>query len=42
MIYKISILRRAQKELADLPKTDFERVRDAILELSENARPIGL
>ena len=41
MIYKISILRRAQKELADLPKTDFERVRDAILELSENARPIG-
>ncbi len=41
MIYKISILRRAQKELADLSKTEFERVRGAILELSENARPIG-
>jgi mRNA interferase RelE/StbE len=39
MNYKISILLRAQKELADLPKTEFERVRDAILELSEDARP---
>jgi len=41
MIYQISILRRAQKELADLPKTDYVRVRDAILKLTENARPIG-
>ncbi len=41
MIYKISILRRAQKELADLPKTEFGRIRDAIFDLSENARPIG-
>lgn len=41
MNYKISILRRAQKELADLPKTEFGRVRDAILDLSENARPSG-
>lgn len=41
MIYRISILRRAQKELADLPKIEFGRVRNAILELSENARPVG-
>ncbi len=41
MIYKISILRRAQKELADLPKTEFGRIRGAIFDLSENARPIG-
>ncbi len=41
MIYQISILRRAQKELADLPKVDYARVRDAILKLAENARPIG-
>ena len=41
MNYKISILRRAQKELADLPKTEFGRIRDAILDLSGNARPSG-
>ena len=29
MSYEVLILRRAQKELADLPKTDYERIRDA-------------
>ena len=41
MSYEISILRRAQKELADLPRTDYERMRDAIAALSENPRPVG-
>jgi mRNA interferase RelE/StbE len=34
-------LRRAQKELADLPKADYERVRDALAALEENPRPTG-
>lgn len=41
MTYQIAILRRAQKELADLPKPDYTRVHEAILKLTENARPIG-
>ena len=39
--YRIYILRSAQRELAKLPIPAFERVRDAILELSENPRPVG-
>jgi mRNA interferase RelE/StbE len=39
--YEVLILRRAQKELADLPKADYERVRDAVAALAENARPAG-
>lgn len=31
MSYAISILRRAQKELANLPSRDYERVRDAFM-----------
>jgi len=38
MSYEVLILRRAQKELADLPKTDYERIRDAVGALAENPR----
>ena len=41
MSYAVLILRRAQKELADLPKADYERVRDAVAALAENPRPAG-
>ncbi len=41
MSYEVFILRRAQKELANLPKTDYERMRDAIAALAENPRPTG-
>jgi mRNA interferase RelE/StbE len=41
MSYEVLILRRAQKELADLPKGDYERVRDAVAALAENPRPAG-
>ncbi len=41
MSYEVLILRRAQKELADLPKADYERVRDAVVALTENPRPAG-
>jgi mRNA interferase RelE/StbE len=41
MSYAVLILRRAQKELADLPKADYERVRDALAALAENPRPTG-
>jgi mRNA interferase RelE/StbE len=36
-----AILRSAQRELAELPIPVYERVWDAILDLSENPRPIG-
>ncbi len=41
MSYEVLILRRAQKELAKLPKADYERVRDAVVALAENPRPTG-
>ena len=41
MSYEVLILRRAQKELADLPKADYERVRDTVAALAENPRPTG-
>ncbi len=41
MSYEVLILSRAQKELADLPKTDYERIRDAVGALAENPRPAG-
>ncbi len=41
MSYEVLILRRAQKELAGLPKTDYGRVRDAVAALAENPRPAG-
>ena len=41
MSYQVLILRRAQKALADLPKGDYERVRDAVATLAETPRPNG-
>ncbi len=39
MSYAVLILRRAQKELGDLPKADYERVKDALASLAEHPRP---
>lgn len=41
MSYSAFLLRRAQKELAELPLDDYERVKKAIKRLAENARPSG-
>jgi len=41
MSYKILILRRAQKELAELPSKSYERVKNAIQSLSGDPRPSG-
>lgn len=41
MSYSISILRRAQKELEDLPGDAYERVKEGIRTLAEDPRPIG-
>ncbi|MGH9947117.1 MAG: type II toxin-antitoxin system RelE family toxin [Pyrinomonadaceae bacterium] len=39
MSYEVFILRRAQKELADLPKADYQRMREAIAALATDPRP---
>jgi len=39
--YSLSVLRRAQKELAQIPHGDYERVVEAIRDLAENPRPAG-
>jgi len=39
MIYKVTILRRAQKELGQLPSEAYPRVRDAIAALAPDPRP---
>ena len=41
MTYDLRILRRAQKALEQLPKKDYERVRDAIRKLRSEPRPPG-
>ena len=41
MSYSLSILRRAQKELAQISRGDYERVVEAIRELVNNPRPNG-
>jgi len=41
MKYRVSILRRAQKELANLPSEAFERVRDPLRSLADDPRPLG-
>ena len=41
MSYSLSVLRRAQKELAQIPHGDYERVVEAIRDLAENPRPAG-
>jgi len=40
-MYSLLILPRAQKELAKLPASEYERVRDAIRSLAEAPRPPG-
>ena len=39
MSYSVNILRRAQKELAQLPGGVYERVRDAVRALGQDPRP---
>lgn len=41
MSYTVYILRRAQKELAQLPRGTYERVRDAIRALAQDPRAPG-
>ena len=41
MTYTITILRRAQKELSDLPQDFYVQVRDAIRRLADEPRPNG-
>lgn len=41
MSYRLSILRRARDELADLPTAARERVRDRIRQLADDPRPAG-
>lgn len=41
MTYKISILRRAQKQLAKIPANDYKKVKNAILDLAQDPRPPG-
>lgn len=41
MTYRLLILRRAQKALAQLPAREYERVRDAIQALAYHPRPPG-
>jgi len=41
MSHSLQILRRAQKELAQLPDAYYVQVRDAIRDLANNPRPHG-
>lgn len=41
MTYKLSIRRSAQKQLAKLPVNDYKRVKQAIIDLAGNPRPVG-
>ena len=41
MTYRVTILRRAQRELGALEGEAYTRVRDAIGELAEDPRPSG-
>ena len=41
MTYKISTLRRAQKQLARIPASDYKKVKQAILNLAQDPRPPG-
>ena len=40
-MYAVAILRRAQKELSNLPSPSYERVCDAIRALAGKPRPTG-
>ena len=39
MTYDVLVLRRAQKELAELPKLDYERMKYALAALATDPRP---
>ena len=41
MSYSLHILRRTQKELAQLPRESYFRMRDSIRDLADNPRPKG-
>lgn len=41
MTYKISILRKTQKQLAKIPASDYKKVKQAILDLAQDPRPPG-
>ena len=41
MNYTVVLLRRAQKELGNLPSTEYKQVRDAIAALATDPRPPG-
>jgi mRNA interferase RelE/StbE len=41
MSYSLHIIRRAQKELAQLPDGPYTQVRDSIRTLADNPRPHG-
>lgn len=41
MSYEVWIRKRAQKELADVPRGDYGRVRDSIWALGDEPRPHG-
>jgi mRNA interferase RelE/StbE len=41
MPYTVAVLRRAQKELSQLPTDVYSRVRDAIRSLTQEPRPPG-
>lgn len=41
MIYKVNILRKAQKQLAKIPASDYKKVKKAILDLTQDPRPPG-
>ena len=41
MSYSLFILRHAQKELSKIPNDIYERIKEAIIDLSENPHPSG-
>lgn len=41
MTYKISILRKAQKQLAKIPANDYKKIKQSILGLARDPRPTG-
>jgi len=41
MIYKVSIRRKAQKQLAKIPANDYKKVKQAIMDLEHDPRPPG-
>ncbi|MFM8333149.1 MAG: type II toxin-antitoxin system RelE family toxin [Candidatus Methylumidiphilus sp.] len=41
MAFTITILEKAKKELAQVPKAEYCHIRDAIRKLADNPRPVG-